>query len=243
MKIIVEQDYKSMSKTAGKILIDAIRENPKIVLGLATGGTPIGVYKELIRSHREDNLDFTNVTTFNLDEYIGLSKDDLNSYGHFMYEELFKHINIPMDNTHIPHGNAKDLEGYCKYYDDLIQSHGGVDIQILGIGENGHIAFNEPGESLSIGTSIVRLADDTIEANSRFFNSRGEVPKSAISMGIGGILKARKIILLASGEKKAPVISKLLRTKEISTMLPASFLLLHPNVTAIVDEAAYKEMR
>ncbi|MCK9444729.1 MAG: glucosamine-6-phosphate deaminase [Tissierellaceae bacterium] len=243
MKIIVEKDYESMSKKAGKILIDTIKANPKIVLGLATGSTPIGLYKELIRSHREDDLDFSNVTTFNLDEYIGISKDHPNSYGYFMYEELFKHINIPMNNTHIPHGEAEDLEEYCKYYDDLIQSHGGIDIQVLGIGENGHIAFNEPSEYLSIGTSIVELTDNTIKANSRFFGSEGEVPKSAISMGIGGILKARKIILLASGETKAPIIGKLLRTKGISTMIPASFLLLHPNVTVIVDEAAYKEMR
>ncbi|MFA7533476.1 MAG: glucosamine-6-phosphate deaminase [Tissierellaceae bacterium] len=243
MKIIVEKDYESMSKKAGKILIDTIKANPKIVLGLATGSTPIGLYKELIRSHREDDLDFSNVTTFNLDEYIGISKDHPNSYGYFMYEELFKHINIPMNNTHIPHGEAEDLEEYCKYYDDLIQSHGGIDIQVLGIGENGHIALNEPSEYLSIGTSIVELTDNTIKANSRFFGSEGEVPKSAISMGIGGILKARKIILLASGETKAPIIGKLLRTKGISTMIPASFLLLHPNVTVIVDEAAYKEMR
>ncbi|MFA5576027.1 MAG: glucosamine-6-phosphate deaminase [Tissierellaceae bacterium] len=242
MKIVVEKDYQAMSKTAAAILADAIRANPKIVLGLATGSTPVGLYGELKKQYRQGQLDFSNVRTFNLDEYIGLPKEDPNSYGYFMNEELFKDINIPLENTHIPDGQAEDLEEYCRAYDKSISQEGGIDIQILGIGENGHIAFNEPDESLALETNIVELTEDTIKANSRFFNSMDQVPKTAISMGIGTILKARKIILLASGEKKAPIIGQLLKTRRINTMLPASFLLLHPDVTLVVDQAAYGEM-
>ncbi len=239
MKIFIEKNYEEMSKKAAEIFIDAIKEKPNIILGLATGSTPIGLYKELIRAHKEEGLDFSKVTSFNLDEYVGLSPDHPSSYGYYMREELFDHINIPKENAHVPNGKAENLEEYCKEYDEMIEKAGGIDIQLLGVGENGHIAFNEPDESLSIGTNIVKLTDNTIEVNSRFFDSIEEVPKTAISMGIGGILKAKKIVLLANGKKKAPVIKKLLNTDRVTTKFLVSFLLLHPDVTVIVDEEAY----
>lgn len=239
MKNFVEKDYEAMSKKAAEIFIEAIKEKPNIILGLATGSTPIGLYKELIRAHKEEGLDFSKVTTFNLDEYIGLSPDHPSSYEYFMREELFNHINIPRENIHIPDGLAENIEEYCKKYDEMIDKAGGIDIQLLGVGENGHIAFNEPDESLSLGTTIVELTENTIEVNSRFFQSVEEVPRTAISMGIGSILKAKKIVLLANGKRKAPVIKKLLSTDRVSTKFPVSFLLLHPDVTVIVDEEAY----
>lgn len=155
MKIFVEKDYEAMSKKAAEIFIEAIKEKPNIILGLATGSTPIGLYKELIRAHKEEGLDFSKVTTFNLDEYIGLSPEHPSSYEYFMREELFNHINIPRENIHIPDGLAENIEEYCKKYDEMIDKAGGIDIQLLGVGENGHIAFNEPDESLSLGTTIV----------------------------------------------------------------------------------------
>lgn len=239
MKIFVEKDYEAMSKKAAEIFIEAIKEKPNIILGLATGSTPIGLYKELIRAHKEEGLDFSKVTTFNLDEYIGLSPEHPSSYEYFMREELFNHINIPRENIHIPDGLAENIEEYCKKYDEMIDKAGGIDIQLLGVGENGHIAFNEPDESLSLGTTIVELTENTIEVNSRFFQSVEEVPRTAISMGIGSILKAKKIVLLANGKRKAPVIKKLLSADRVSTKFPVSFLLLHPDVTVIVDEEAY----
>lgn len=238
MKLIIEQDYENMSSVASKILADEIRNNPKAVLGLATGSTPVGTYKELIRMHKEEGLDFSQITTFNLDEYIGLSGDNPCSYRYFMDTELFNHINIKKENTYVPDGLAEDLDNYCKYYDKKIEEAGGIDIQVLGIGPNGHIAFNEPDVALSKGTCVVKLTPDTIYANSRFFNSLDEVPKTAISMGIGSILKARKIILMANGVGKAPAIKNLLRDDKISTYVPASFLSLHHDVTIIVDKAA-----
>ena len=239
MRVIVEKDYDTMSKVAANIMKEEINKNPSIVLGLATGSTPIGTYKELIRLHKEEGLDFSNVTTFNLDEYVGIDEKHPNSYHYFMKDILFDHININLENTFIPDGKAEDLHDYCKQYDKLIKEKGGIDLQILGIGENGHIAFNEPDEELNVGTSIVNLTESTIEANSRFFDSIDEVPKTAITMGIGSIIKAKNIMLLASGKNKSKVIKQLLKADKITTKLPASMLLLHPNVTVIVDEEAY----
>ncbi len=239
MKVIVEKNYDELSKRAANILEKEIRNKPDIVLGLATGSTPIGTYNELIKAHKEYDLDFSKVKTFNLDEYVGLDGEHLNSYRYFMNEKLFDHININKENTYIPNGRVKNLDDYCKEYDNDIDRAGGIDIQILGIGTNGHIAFNEPADRLSVGTSIVNLTESTIKDNSRFFDSMDEVPKTAITMGIGSILKAKKIILLASGKSKAPVMKKLLEENMVTTQLPASFLLLHPDVTIIVDEDAY----
>ena len=240
MKLIIEKDYNELSKRAADILKNEIKGNPQIVLGLATGSTPIGTYKELIKIHKEEKLDFSEVKTFNLDEYIGLDEDHPNSFRYFMNEELFKHININIENTHIPNGSSKDMENHCKEYDEYIEKAGGIDIQILGIGTNGHIAFNEPAKELNLGTAIVDLTESTINNNARFFDTIDGVPKTAVTMGMGSILKAKKIILLASGKSKAPIMKEFLNGNTITTDIPASLLLLHPDVTVIVDEKAYE---
>lgn len=240
MKVRIEKDYNDLSKVAGKILIDAISKNPEIVLGLATGSTPMGMYQEIIKAHKENNLDFSNVKSFNLDEYVGLSGDNSQSYEYFMKKNFFNHINIKRENIFVPDGKAENLEQYCKKYDEMIENAGGIDIQILGVGENGHIAFNEPDHYLFTGTSVVNLTKETVKVNSRFFENAEEVPSTAITMGMGGILKAKKIILLANGKRKKHVIQKLLNENKVSTMFPVSFLLLHPDVTVIVDKEAYE---
>jgi len=240
MKVIVEKDYDALSKKAAEIVRGEMLRKKNIVLGLATGSTPIGLYRELVRMHKEEGLDFSEVTTFNLDEYIGIDYSNPNSYHYFMEDNLFKHINIDANNTHVPDANAEDIENYCKEYDMLIEEKGGIDLQILGIGVNGHIGFNEPDEELNVGTSIVNLTESTIQANSRFFDSIDQVPKKAITMGIGSIMKAKKILLLASGKSKHEAIKKLVKGDKVTTQLPASLLLLHPDVTVIVDEEAYR---
>ncbi len=235
--IIIVKNYEEMSKRAGQIIIDGVKKNPEIVLGLATGSTPIGLYKEMIEAYKS-GLDYSRVKTFNLDEYVGLSPDHVSSYSYFMHTELFDHINIDEKNISIPNGKALDLDGHCKDYDRAIEEAGGIDIQVLGVGENGHIAFNEPSDFLHANTCITELTEDTIVVNSRFFDNIEEVPNTAISMGIGSILKAKKIILLANGPKKTPVITRLLESKNVTTDFPVSFLLVHPDVTIIVDEEA-----
>jgi len=240
MKTIIKKDYEELSKVAASIISNEIKSNPKTVLGLATGSTPIGTYKELIRMHKEEELDFSQVVTFNLDEYLNIPYSNPNSYHYFMKDNLFKYINVKAENIHIPHGNAENIEEFCIEYDKKIEETGGIDLQILGIGENGHIAFNEPASSLPLATNITKLTESTINANSRFFHSIDEVPKKAITMGIGSIMKAKKILVLANGEKKAPIIAKILKNKVVTTDIPASLLLLHPDVTIIMDEAAAK---
>ncbi len=240
MEIIVEQNYDSLSKKAAEIVKEEMMKKKDLVLGLATGSTPLGLYKELIKMHKEEGLDFSKVTTFNLDEYIGIDYQDPNSYHYYMENNLFNHINIDRNNTFIPDANRKDIESYCREYDRLIEEKGGIDLQILGIGINGHIGFNEPDEELNVGTSIVNLTESTIKANSRFFDSIDQVPKKAITMGVGTILKAKKILLLANGKSKHEAIKKLSRNNKITTNFPASLLLIHPNVTIIVDEDAYR---
>lgn len=239
MKLIVAKNYDLLSKTAANIVKEEIEKKPNIILGLPTGSTPIGMYKELIRMHKEEGLDFLQVTTFNLDEYVGIDEENPNSYYYFMKDKFFNYINIDSKKTFIPDGKTKDLANYCKEYDELIKRKGGIDLQILGIGENGHIGFNEPDDELNIGTTIVHLSESTIEANSRFFDTIDQVPKKAITMGIGSIMKSKKIILLASGINKRKVVNQLLKGNIITTKLPASMLLLHPDVTVIVDEEAY----
>lgn len=238
MELIVAKDYEGMSKIAGEILIKEIRANPELVLGLATGSTPVGMYKEIIKEHKKNGLDFSRVKSFNLDEYVGLSGDNHQSYKYFMKENFFKHINIKEENTFIPNGKAKDLEMHCREYDQMIYEAGGIDIQILGVGENGHIAFNEPEHYLFTGTSVINLTKETVKVNSRFFAEGERVPETAITMGMGGILKAKKIVLLANGKRKNHVIKRLIDENKVSTLFPVSFLLLHPDVTIIIDEEA-----
>lgn len=238
MDVIIKKNYDDMSKEAAKIIADAIYNKPDLVLGLATGSTPLGTYKELIRLHKEAGLDFSQVTTFNLDEYLGLSKDDTQSYYYYMHKNLFDHINVKKENIHIPDGTVANIEDYCKKYDEQIKKCGGIDLQILGIGTNGHIGFNEPADELIASTHLTDLTSDTVKANSRFFESMEQVPKKAITMGLGSILKAKKIVLLANGKAKASAVSHLLDRDKITTKVPATFLLVHNNVTVILDEEA-----
>ena len=240
MKLIISKDYDEMSELACRMYIDEINKNPEIVLGLATGSTPKGLYKRLIAEYKNNNIDFSKVVTFNLDEYIGLSEEDESSYRCFMNENLFNHINIKSENINIPNGKATDLEKFCEDYDRRIEESGGIDLMLLGLGEDGHIAFNEPGDYLNTCTNIANLAQSTIEVNSRFFESIDDVPKTAITMGMAGILKSKKIILMANGVNKHKPINALLNEKRVTTKLPVSFLRIHPNVTVIVDEKAYR---
>lgn len=237
MKVIICKDYDEMSQMAAEIVANQINSNPHTVLGLATGSTPVGMYRNLVKMNREGKVDFSNVVTFNLDEYVGLNKDHPCSYHRFMDENLFDHVNIKRENVHLPNGVAPSLEEECKTYERMIAQAGGVVLQVLGIGHNGHIGFNEPGTPFHSTTHVVELAQRTIEANSRFFNSPDQVPRKAISMGIKTIMQAQKILLLASGKDKAEAISKALNGP-ITTEVPASVLQLHPNVTVIIDEGA-----
>lgn len=239
MKLIVVNNYEELSKVAAKEFSKVIKEKENAVLGLATGGTPVGMYKELIKMYEKKELNFSKITTVNLDEYIGLNPEHNQSYRYFMNNNLFNHINIDKSNTFVPNGLAEDLEAQCKEYDQKIAELGGIDIQLLGVGNNGHIAFNEPNNELSSGTHIISLTDNTIEANARFFDNIDDVPRKAITMGVGGIMKAKKIILIASGESKAEAIKGIFSGK-ITTANPATMLQMHRDVTIIVDEAAAK---
>lgn len=239
MKIIVTKNYDELSKVAANEMAIVIKNNPKAILGLATGGSPIGMYKELIRMNKEGEIDFSKITTVNLDEYVGLSGDHPQSYRYFMNENLFNHINIDKNNTYVPNGLAENIEEECKNYDKKIADLGGTDVQLLGIGNNGHIAFNEPADDLVSGTHLTNLTQATIEANARFFDSIDEVPKTALTMGLGGIMKSKKIIVIASGESKAEAVKAMVSGK-ISTNMPASMLQMHRDVVVIVDEAAAK---
>ncbi|MGJ7919720.1 glucosamine-6-phosphate deaminase [Neobacillus sp. LXY-4] len=237
MKIIEVNNYQEMSQKAAEYIIDKVCHFPRITLGLATGGTPIGTYKNIIEDHKKNGTSYQNVTTFNLDEYIGLSPENKNSYRYFMNEQLFNHIDINKKNTHVPHGNVEDYQKECTRFEELISKHGGIDLQILGIGSNGHIGFNEPGTSFTSTTHIVNLAPSTIKANARYFNRLEDVPTKAITMGISTIMKSKEIILLVSGENKSEALSKLL-SAGVQESFPASVLKNHPYVTIIADKAA-----
>ncbi|MBO3753877.1 MAG: glucosamine-6-phosphate deaminase [Candidatus Brockarchaeota archaeon] len=242
MRVIITENYEEMSRRAAKIIAERIRRKPNSVLGLATGSTPLGTYKELIRMHREEGLDFSKVVTFNLDEYYGLAPTHPQSYHYFMFENLFNHININPRNVHIPDGLAKDIKAFCENYEEEIRRAGGIDLQLLGIGRDGHIAFNEPGASLMGRTTLVALAEETIKDNARFFKSEAEVPRLAITMGCGTIMEARNIILLANGEGKADAIAATVEGP-ITSQITASILQMHPYVIVIVDEAAASKLR
>lgn len=239
MQLVKCSTYEAVSRTVAEEIVRLVKDKPHAVLGLATGSTPIGLYQELIRFHRDEGVDFSRVTTFNLDEYYGLAPDHPQSYHYFMQKQLFDHLNIPEQNRHIPDGRPKDVEAFCQSYERLIEKAGGIDLQVLGIGENGHIGFNEPAGELQPGTHLVQLAEATIEANARFFNSRDEVPRQAITMGMRTILQAKRIVLLATGEKKASIVKKLMRSG-ITTQIPASLLRLHANVQIYADSEAAK---
>lgn len=241
MEIIIAQNYEEMSKVSAKIIASEIRRKHDLVLGLATGDTPIGTYTQLVKIHNEEGLDFSKITSFNLDEYVGLTPLHVNSYNYFMRENLFKQVNINMANVYVPQGNTDDPEEYCKWYEEQINTCGGIDLQVLGIGGDGHIAFNEPGSSFASRTRVKALFKQTIEDNSRFFNSIDDVPRFAITMGIGTILEARKILLIASGEGKADVVASFIEGP-VTSQITATALQLHTHVTVVLDEAAASKL-
>lgn len=237
MLVLKVKDYEEMCKRVAEVIADEIRKKQDIVLGLATGDTPLGLYKNLIRMHKEEGLDFSKVRTFNLDEYIGLPPTHKESYHYFMHENLFKHINIDPRNVYIPDGMVKNISAYCKWYEEKIREVGGIDIQILGIGRDGHIGFNEPGSSLGSRTRIKTLSKETLEDNARFFWGIENVPKTAITMGIQTITEAKLVILLTSGRKKAEIV-KLAIEGPVSSMVPASIMQFHPKAAVVVDQEA-----
>ena len=241
MKIVVVKDYAEMSKKAAEFMAELVNNKAEAILGLATGGTPVGMYENLIELNKEGKVDFSKVTTVNLDEYVGLSGEHEQSYRFFMNNTLFNHININKERTFVPNGLAKNVEEECAKYDARIEELGGIDLQLLGLGGNGHIAFNEPDECLVVGSHLTGLTQDTIDANARFFASADEVPQTAVTMGLGGIMKAKKILLIASGEGKADAVQAMMNGK-ITTACPASMLQMHRDVTVIVDEAAASKL-
>lgn len=242
MKIIVAEDYNEMSRIAALNIKELVNSKNNAVLGLATGSTPIGTYENLINMNRNNEIDFSNVRTVNLDEYIGIDGSNSQSYRYFMNEKLFDHININRENTYVPNGCAEDIEKEAQNYDKMIDELGGIDLQILGVGNNGHIAFNEPDSYLNVGTHVTGLAENTIRANARFFKSMDEVPKKAITIGLGQIMKAKKIILLANGANKADAVKGLFSGK-ITTNNPATLLQLHKDVTIIIDKEIENEIK
>lgn len=237
MRIIIAENYQEMSNKAAAMVASQIILKPNSILGLATGDTPLGMYKELIKLYNNKQIDFSEAKTFNLDEYYGIGKENNQSYYYYMMKNLFNHININKENINIPNGMASDIEEECLYYEKRIKEVGGIDIQVLGIGVNGHIGFNEPDVNFEAQTHLVNLDEKTIESNSRFFQSIEEVPTKAISMGIKTIMHAKKIILLANGVSKAEAIFQTVNGK-ISPEIPASILQLHQDVTIIVDKEA-----
>ena len=241
MEIIIKSDYSEISSDSAMIVANQIKTKPNTVLGLATGSTPLGLYKELIQLHLNEGLDFSNVITFNLDEYVGLSNDHPQSYNVFMRDNLFSKINIKKENIHIPNGNAPhDKE--CERYESLIIRSGGIDLQILGIGSDGHIAFNEPSSSLGSRTRLKTLTQETVKDNARFFDNISDVPRFAITMGVGTIMEAKKILLIASGVSKTTPIRKAIEGP-ISSMCSASAIQMHPKTIVMVDEAAAKDLK
>ncbi len=236
MQIHVYKSPELAAEAAATLIASEIISKPDAVIGLPTGSTPVETYRELIRMNREGVLDFSQVTTFNLDEYVGLSADHPQSYRRFMDENLFDHINIPRENTHVPCGIG-DIEANAREYEAAIVAAGGIDLQFMGIGRNGHIGFNEPSDAYSDCTGVIELTQSTIEANKRFFPSVDDVPRRAISMGVGTIMRARKTLLIATGSSKAETIQALVNGP-ISPYLPASILRLHANAVVILDSAA-----
>ncbi|MBS5283635.1 MAG: glucosamine-6-phosphate deaminase [Clostridiales bacterium] len=237
MKIYKAKDYNDLSRKAANIISAQVIMKPECVLGLATGSSPIGTYKQLIEWYEKGDLDFSQVKSVNLDEYKGLTRDNDQSYYYFMYNNLFKDINIDMANTNVPDGTEPDSEKECARYEAVVESMGGVDLQLLGLGHNGHIGFNEPADEFPKATHCVDLAPSTIEANKRFFASIDDVPKQAYTMGIGTIMNAKKILLIVSGEDKAQILYDVVHGP-ITPQVPASILQLHKDVVIVADEAA-----
>ncbi|MEK6926410.1 MAG: glucosamine-6-phosphate deaminase [Nanoarchaeota archaeon] len=236
MKLIKVSNYSELSKLAAEIIIEQIKKKPNSVLGLATGQTPLGMYKELVKAYIQKKVDFSKVKTFNLDEYYNIKKTDKNSYHYYMCENFFSRVNVKSKNINMLHGKAKNVKQECQNYDKLLKQNP-IDIQILGIGVNGHIGFDEPNSSFSSKTRLIDLTKSTIKRNSRFFKSKKQFPKHALTMGLSEIFKAKKIILLASGKAKKQIISKLIKSKP-SEEIPASIIKKHKNSILIADKSA-----
>jgi len=237
MRVIVVKNKEEMGKRAGELIAAEMRKKPHFVLGLATGSTPLPLYQELARLNKKGVIDFSTTVSFNLDEYVGLPGDHEQSYRRFMDENLFNHININKKNTHVPDGMAKDISAFCDQYEQMIDDVGGIDVQVLGIGSNGHIGFNEPGSSLGSLTRIKTLTPTTIQDNARFFARKEDVPTMAITMGIGTIMKAQKVLLLANGANKADTVAAALEGP-VTSKCPASALQLHRYATFVITEDA-----
>jgi len=244
MRVLVRKDYEAMSKTAAEIVASLVKKKPGCILGLATGSTPVGMYRELAWMCREENLCFSKVKSFNLDEYFGIAPDHDQSYRCFMNDNLFNHININKENTRVPDGLVKleEVEKSCADYEKAIKDAGGVDLQVLGIGGDGHIGFNEPGSSLASRTRLIALDEQTREDNARFFSSIDEVPRAALTMGVGTVLEAKCNLLLANSQKKAEVVAKAIEGP-VTNQITASALQLHPNTITIVDEEAASTLK
>ena len=237
MNLIIVENDQEIGEKAADIFVATLLMKRNSILGLATGSTPLSLYRELIERHKNGKIDFKDAISFNLDEYIGLKEDDPQSYHYFMQENLFKHINLASYNHFIPDGNTPDPDSYGKKYDEKIKSLGGIDLQVLGIGTNGHIGFNEPSDVFTYRTRRVQLTQSTIEANARFFQHIADVPTEALSMGLGTIMKAKRILLLASGKAKAQAIKKAV-LDDPAPNCPASILQFHQNTTVILDKDA-----
>jgi glucosamine-6-phosphate deaminase len=237
VRVIIESDAEAASRRAARFVAELIRKKPNCVLGLATGSTPLMAYRELIRLHQEESLDFSQVTTFNLDEYVGLGPTHPQSYRHFMQQSLFDHINIDSNRTNVPDGRALDFENHCRQYEQRIRDAGGIDLQVLGVGSDGHIAFNEPGSSLGSRTRLKTLTSETIRDNARFFGGEDKVPRLAVTMGVGTILESRRCVLLAFGPHKAAAVRDTVEGA-VTAQVTASALQLHREVIGIFDEAA-----
>lgn len=237
MNVLIYENEEQIGIAAGNYMCGQVLQKPDSVLGLATGSTPLKPYGQMIELYKKGVVDFSSVTTFNLDEYVNLDIKDKNSYHSFMHENLFDHINIPEESINFLNGNAEDLEQECKDYEQKIKNAGGIDIQLLGIGSNGHIAFNEPADCFQRWSHVVTLKESTVQDNSRFFNSIEEVPTQAVTMGIGSIMQAKKILIIALGANKAKAIKQLI-DGNVTPMCPASVLQFHTDVTLMLDKAA-----
>ncbi len=242
MEVIIRPDAEDGCLLGAKIVAKTVREKPDAVLGLATGRTPERLYRELVRLHREDGLDFSRVTTFNLDEYVGLSPEHPQSYRHFMNEHLFRHIDIDLASTNVPAGRADDLQAECRAYEERIEAAGGIDVQLLGLGRNGHIGFNEPTGSLRSRTWIKILSEQTLHDNAAVFGDRDAMPRHAVTMGIGTIMEARRIVLLAFGPAKVRAVMQMIEGP-LAAICPGSALQAHPRATVVLDEASAAGLR
>ena len=242
MEVIIKPNYEEMSRAAAQVVKNVVNAKPNAVIGLATGSTPIGLYQELARMHREEGLDFSLVTTFNLDEYVGLPGDHPQSYRRFMNENLFDHINIQKHNTYVPSGTTENYHAFCEWYEERIDECGGIDVQVLGIGSDGHIGFNEPTSSLASRTRLKTLAEPTINDNARFFEKKEDVPIYAITMGVGTIMEARQTLMVANGQSKAEAIAACIEGP-VTSMYTASVLQLHPRTKVFLDEEAASQLK